>query len=223
MLTPLPTEVFLQRTGICIRDLEHAWGSARLVVSLRELDSIQAVQLMSRAYRNKLLGSVLLAGDKCSRVYEGCKFETAEVSPRVAKIGQRFVQRGKYQALLEAFNVALRAYGVDAGVARMGAFIAVGKLKDGTQAVAQYLPPIMEMNGGSKWALLDGIHRNFIVDAAGGTISVITVEGVREPFPCQLHSWEEIRVVEEKPSKEERYFGLNERLFRNLEGVGIDG
>ena len=61
------------------------------------------------------------------------------------------------------------------------------------------------------------------MERMGGTIPVIAVEGIREPFPCALHSWQDISAVDEKPPKGERFFDLKPELFRDLKHVGIDG
>ncbi len=224
MFEPFPVEVFVERTGIIpAQDLAHAWGSVRVIASLRQLEEIDAIQLMTVDYLNKMLGRVVLAGGNRARVYEGCRFHQMAISPRAAKIGQRFIERKKYQALIENFGAVLGRFSVAGGPANIGAFVAYGRLKDGTKAIAHYIPPIVEMNGGSTWALLDGLHRNFIMERMGSTIPVIAVEGIREPFPCALHGWDEIRPVDEKPPAAERFFDLRPELFRDLKLVGIDG
>jgi len=224
MFDPIPVDDFLQRTQINPnRDLEHSWSSVKQIVSLRQLERVEAVNLMHTEYLEKLLLHARLAGGNKMRVYEGCKIHLISTSPNAVLIGQRFIERRKYRELLENFNSKFEQFAVTAGLANLNAMLVLGRLKDGTYAVAQYLPAIVEMNGTSKWHLLDGLHRNFLIQRIGGVTPIIGIEGVKAAFPCSLHDWKKIKPVDEKPPVGERYFDLKEELFRDLKYVGIDG
>ncbi len=224
MLTPIPADEFVRRTEIDLcRDLHHSWSSAGQVVSMRALDTIEAVQLMPIGYLMKLLEHTVILGGNRERVYAGCTVSIMQVSPQAVRIGQRFIQRSKYTAILENFGSILGQFSIQSGISGLGAFIILGKTKDGTPSVAHYVPPIAEMNGSTKWNLLDGLHRNFLINQIGATTTMVAIEGVKVPFPCTLHDWKVIKPVDEKPPKEERYFDLKPELFRSLEYVGIDG
>lgn len=223
MLEPISVNEFVLRTKIEVcRDLEHSWGSAKQVVSLRELKKVIAVQAMPTEYLEKILRNAIIASGNKERVYENCQFHTLKVSPQAVRIGQRFVLRSKYVSILENFGSILQNF-TGLNIASAGSLIILGETGDGVRSVAHYVPPIAEMNGNSKWTLLDGIHRNFLINAVDGITPMIGIEGVKIPFPCSLHNWSDIRVTEEKPPKEERYFDLKPELFRRLEYVGIDG
>lgn len=224
MLTPIPADEFVRRTEINVhRDLHHSWGLAKQVVSLRALKTIEAVQIMPNVYLMKLLENTIIAGGNQERVYAGCSVTIIPVSPQAVRIGQRFIQRSKYTAILENFGSIFGQYSMAGGIANLGALIILGKTEDGVLSIAHYVPPIAEMNGSSKWNLLDGLHRNFLVNQIGSTTTMAAIEGVKIPFPCTLHDWKMIKPVDEKPPKEERYFDLKPELFRRLEYVGIDG
>jgi len=71
--------------------------------------------------------------------------------------------------------------------------------------------------------ILDGTHRNYLIYLSGTTIQSIVVEkpdGPLETFPVLK---EHLVITREKPAKEYRFIGLNERAWLNLKEIGIDG
>lgn len=219
MLKPLSFVDFTERTGIAHSDLFNGWASTSHIVSLREIQ-VEDLRVMPMSYLCQLLESVTLNGSD-HRPYKGCTINTGRLDPTRLKVAQTFVERPKYQSMLESFSTLFKEFCVTKGVAKCTALIACGRTAEGTKAVAHYLPPIVEKHEGEY--LLDGVHRNFLVMAIGTTLESIFIEGVRSEYPCQPQSWDKVSVVEQKPPKEERYFNLRPNLFRNLEGVGIDG
>ncbi len=219
MLTHLSFEDFAVRTGIGPSDLFRGWQPATGIVSLRELE-VEDLRVMPTAYLKQILQSVTLSGRDC-RPYLACEIETGRIDPSLLRIAQTFVERTKYQAMLEKFSTLFRNFCVNKGVAKCTALIAYGRTSDGNHAIAHYLPPIIEKH--QDMLLLDGIHRNFLVMTVGTTLESIIVHGVNVDFPCTPQRWSKINIVGQKPPREERFFNLRVDLFRNLEGVGIDG
>lgn len=175
---------------------------------------------MPMDYLRQILESVTLLGSDV-RPYKGCNIETGRLDPTRLKLAQTFVERLKYQAMLESFSALFKKFCVTKGVAKCTALIACGRTSGGVRAIAHYIPPLVEVHNTN--LLLDGVHRNFLVMAVGTTLEAIFVEGVNADYPCTPQPWSEVSVVEAKPPKDKRYFNLKPELFRNLEGVGIDG
>jgi hypothetical protein len=223
MFQAIPMAEFRRRTHLNGDELTHAWGSVDKVVSLRDLASISAIQIMPKQYLHNLLNNVVLAGGNKERVYEGCKIHIISLSPKAAEIGQTFVERSKYVSILENVGNLVADFATASGALKLGAFIALGRTAEGDQAIAHYLPPIAEMNGGSLWKWLDGIHRGYLHVNTGSEIPTIAIEGVKAPFPCDTHGWDMVRPVDAKPPRDERFFNLKPDLFRDLHYVGIDG
>jgi len=71
--------------------------------------------------------------------------------------------------------------------------------------------------------ILDGTHRSFIIYMAGTTIQVIIIEKPEGPFATFPVLKEHLVVTREKPSKDNRFIGLNELAWLNLKEIGIDG
>lgn len=223
MFEPITLAEFRLRTELSGKELDHPWRKVELVVSLRDLACVDAIQIMPKRYLEGLLSHVVLKGGNKERVYHGCNVSIISLSPKVAQIGQTFVERRKCLSILENIGSVIADFATPSGPLKIGAFIALGRTKEGRTAVAHYLPPIAEMNGGSKWKWLDGIHRGYLHVNMGAELPTIAIEGVTAPFPCDTHEWERVRAVDAKPPKEERFFNLKEDLFRDLHYVGIDG
>lgn len=223
MFDPIPIDEFRRRAEMNGREIEHSWGGAQKVVSLRDLVSIDAIQLMSLVYLEKLLSHVVLEGGNNERVYADCKIHIMQANPSVANIGQTFVERSKCQNILENVGNIVEQFATPSGAFHVGAFIALGRNKAGEVCIAHYLPPIAEMNGETTWKWLDGIHRGWLNRQLGSTIPIIAIEGIKIPFPCSVHPWKNVKAVDQKPPREERFFDLKPELFRNLKYIGIDG
>lgn len=218
---PIDLSDFGRRTGLDVRPLAEMSGAERLV-SPRDLVTADHVFSMPLKHLEGLMRAVPLVGDPGRKPYAGCRIERYRMDPRMSKIGQTFVERGKIAALHESFADKFRDHDVPFGIAKRGALIVFGTTASGEKAVAQYLPPIVEHIDG-RHAVLDGIHRFSYVRAAGTTLEVIKVSEPREPFPCGLRLWADVVHVDAKPPKEKRFFDLRPELFRDLKHVGIDG
>jgi len=218
----IPVTAFGERIGRCGRDAVPTWNTAEHIVSLRELVSIEAVQPMRRDYLEALMKHVVLAGDTSAHVYRMSTVQTMRVDPHSVLLGQTFIERGKYQRFLEGFEAQFAAFCVPRGMAKLGACIVLGKTADGKYAIAHYIPPIIELSR-ERAALLDGVHRMYLARQVGTTLETIAVDRVGAPFPADLHGWDKVAVVTEKPPLEKRFSNLRRELFRDLKYVGVDG
>jgi len=221
MFKNIPLELFSDRTGIGRNDLKVPWEGVTQVVSLRSIVKVYSVQFMTDEYLGRLLHSVTLAGDADIQPYAGCKIGAFIFEPGIVQVAQTFVERAKYQALLENFGKVFMGLSSIPGIARLPAVVVIGKTVDGFVGLANYVPPIVEFNTGLH--LTDGTHRNFIALGLGASTCGIAIEGVDVPFPCQVLNWSEVKVVNEKPPLEERFISLQPNLFRDLKSIGIDG
>lgn len=222
MLKPILLQDFLNRAEVSLEMYGFEIGRIKHVISLRDMEEIQVIFPMERKYLEKMLQKVKIIGDGAA-VYRECDIELMRIDPHSLKIGQTFVQRGKYVSILENFKNIFERFTVSRGIAKLTSMIIIGKDKKGNVSLSHYLPPIVEMHN-SDLILLDGIHRNFIGLSLGTTIESVLIKNIKIPFPCSVRNWNNVRVVDEKPSdRKERFFDLNEQLFRDLENIGIDG
>lgn len=197
-----------------------------LVVPLRDMAVIQSIVPID----SKLLAYLITR----IRTFDGrLPFQNSEISQvvtntRQLKIGQRYVYRENYQALLESGISKLFEpfLGQWAGLGNLGAYFVFGLNRTSNYSMACYIPPIIEVHG-SRSLVMDGIHRNYIARQSGlSTINAVLVQNVEVPFPCATQGWEEIKVIPlvDKPKNlEDRYFSLQKNLFRDLKYLGIDG
>lgn len=169
----------------------------------------------------RLVFSTTLEGQD-TRPYQDCTIQRARVDPYNLLVGQTFVERPKYQRLIESLNQAFQGFCINHGFAKCISLIVLGKINDGSLALAHYLPPIVEEHS-CGLHLLDGVHRNFLTKAIGTTIETIIIKGVKTPFPCEVGEWSRVKIVEQKPPRNERFINLKPILFRDLKWVGIDG
>ena len=223
MFLHIDMEIFEDRVGISRKQLVHFWDHAKKVVSLRDIVRVESVQVKPLDYLRRLLVATCLEGDAAEHPYKNCEIRLVRMDPASLVVGQTFVERGKYQSLLEGFSDIFDGYCVTRGVAKCNALIVLGRDADGVLAIAHYVPPIVEESGDFHFRLLDGVHRNFIVMAVGTTIETIVLCGVKVPFPCQLLRWQSLRLVDQKPPREERFSHLRPELFRDVKFAGIDG
>lgn len=216
----IPQQVFENRTGIawCDPNIEY-------VISLRDMEpsSISEVRIMERDTLGKLLRSIPLESMPHIHPYQDCSFNILHMDPDDLLVGQTFVQRAKYQFLIERFhNILGNGFCVETAIAQCGPMVIYGQDNDGVPAVAFYLPPIVEATGEQRF-LIDGIHRNFLVKSIGGTIKTIVVQNVPSPLPCDPIPWSDIQTVDEKPVRQLRFHNLRRQYFRNTKFAGIDG
>lgn len=216
----ISVQSFHMRTGI-------GWfhPEIRYVISLRDMDpnSISGVRVMKLETLSRLLEGVVLERNVQVRPYAKCPFRILQLDPEDLLVGQTFVQRKKYQFLLEKFSGLFGTdFCTDKTLSQCGPLIVFGPDAQGTPCVAFYLPPIVEETDGKRF-LIDGVHRNFIVRAVGGSIKAIVIRDVATPLPCDPIPWGRIKIVREKPVRHERFRNLRSEFFRNTKFAGIDG
>lgn len=218
MKEPINRSVFQERTGLALPTIS---SEISLIVPLRDIVEITNLQIMPAPYLEKLLRSITLEGDSTINPYKNSEIKRARIDPSILHVGQTFVERGKYQRLIETLSSLFGDFCVNRGFAKCTALIISGKIFNGTEAVAHYLPPIIEMHNGNH-CLIDGVHRNYVTMSIGTTIESIIISGTLPP-PCDFSPWDKINIVEEKPPRELRFRNLLTYNFRNLAWSGIDG
>jgi len=176
---------------------------------------------MPESYLEKLIFNTTLTGSD-QKVYKDCLIKRARIDPNNIRLGQTFVERHKYEKMIENLSDAFKGFCVNSGFAKCTPYIILGETKSGDIAIAHYVPPIVEEHG-QGLLLLDGVHRNFLIRAVGTTIESIIIKRIAIPFPCDVHSWRHVKVVDAKPPKNDRFLNLKPELFRDLQWVGIDG
>lgn len=224
LMPSIPFDDFLFRANISRgSDFSSRWADIEAVVSLRALKRIDAIEIMPREYCRRLLEHTTLVGDKTVFPYRDCRITMIRVDVHDVAVGQTFVQRDKYAAILENFHGIFDGFSVSRGISKLTALRILGKDSAGRVALAHYLPPILEVHNGRR-VLMDGIHRSFLIMNSGTTIESIVINDVRIPFPCSFNDWSEVHCVDTKPPEmKDRYFNLKPELFRDVKFVGVDG
>lgn len=222
MFIPLDFSLFEERTGIRKKEFSQGWDEANVVVSLRDLEKIVRIELMPHEYLRRLLESVPLTGDPECKPYKGRKFRQVRSDPNRLRIGQNFVENKKLLAFRNEFHGKFSEFCASTGYAKRTPFLILGKTTKNDLALAHYLPPIVESRTRGD-CLLDGVHRNDLARVVGTTVESIVIFHPEPDFPCNVHGWDEVMAVDEKPPKNERFDDLKPHLFRDLKAVGIDG
>lgn len=217
---PIDISDFERRTRL--RPADYIWSGATQVVSLRKLTRIVDIRLMNDEYLQGLFLSVTLVGDPTARPYLGCKIRRMRADPAMMKVGQTFVEAEKLLNLQSNFYDIFESSGATSGFAKKGAMIILGETAEGERAISHYLPPIVEWHEG-RHVLMDGMHRCYSAMRIGTTVEIIKICEPVQDFPCDAKKWTEVRLVDKKPPKDQRFFGLKPHLFRDLKFVGIDG
>ncbi len=158
--------------------------------------------------------------------FQNSLVKLTSIDSRHLLIGQRFIYREKYQAMLEEMPNVFSPFAISAGgFGNLGAYFVFGPNGNDAPSMACYLPTIIEKHGASM-VIMDGIHRNYITKQMGHVLNAIVIEDVSVPFACGLRPWSEAQVIPlaQKPDRlEDRYFDLQKHLFRDLKYLGIDG
>jgi len=218
MKEQISRKTFEERIGARIPTIT---GEINCVVPMKDIIEIAEIHLMPKPYLETLLRNVTLEGDQNCYPYRHAVIEYGRIDPHMLHIGQTFVERSKYQRLIESLSNLFEGFHSNQGFAKCTSLIVIGYTNEKKLVVAHYLTPLIEVHG--RHNLIDGVHRNYITRSIGTTIESITLREVACPPPCDFKDWNNVKVVEQKPPREERFKNLNTYYFRNLGWAGIDG
>ena len=227
----IDSKEYLERLGLNKEDFEKQLKfpkieNIRKIVPLREMREVRSIVPIDNDLLSYLIRKIRTLDGQLP--FKNSTIRQVVTNPRQLKIGQRYVYRENYQALMEngVSDLFKNFLGEWAGLGNLLAYFVFGLDKEDDYSMACYMPPIIEIHG-SKPLIMDGIHRNYICRQSGlPTINALKVKNVEVPFPCSVRNWREIKVIslEDKPKTlEDRYFDLNKNLFRDLKYLGIDG
>lgn len=219
---PIPIAEFQERTDFSTRAIASLWDKAVKVVALRDLNKIDGLQAMPMEYLSGLLGNIGLVGDPAAKPYRGKPFEMQRIDPRACLVAQTFVERSKCLALMENVTPRFSQFAVSSGFAKLTPYVVLGRDATGEICIAHYVPPIIEESGG-QLRLLDGTHRSYLAMSVGTTAESIIVRNVVMQFPTDAQAWRDVRLVDVKPPRAERFAGLKDDYFRDVKHIGIDG
>ena len=220
---PIRIEDFEERTGIALRTIDGCREVER-IVSPRDMAAIKDVRIAHDDYRDQVLQSIGLAAAPAIKPYRALRVAIRMVDPSEVLVGQKYAYWPNIESIIEGFRETLKGFGTIRGFLRTpGVCLLIGEDRDGTAALAQFFPPIVEQHG-SKLFLMDGVHRTFLARSAGVQIDCLVIYDVETRFPCAPHRWQDVKPVHEKPLRaEDRYFDLDAHLFRDVKYSGIDG
>jgi len=209
---------FEARTGLRIPAISL---DINCIVPLKDIVKIIDLKIMPEQYLEALLRNATLEGDSTVQPYKDSIIEHHRIDPRSLMVAQTFVERTKYQRLIENLSGLFDGFYTNSGFAKCTALIVVGETAAQALAIAHYLPPLIEIHK-ERPCLIDGTHRNFITGSIGTTIESIIIRKTCKP-PCEFGQWKNVNVVEAKPPRDQRFLNLEPYYFRNLGYTGIDG
>ncbi len=222
-------EEFLRRLNFTTRKFKESLelppvNRVKRVLPLRDIAKIVSVIPMSESLLFKMISGVQ-TNDK-QQPFKDASLKIINIDPLQVKIGQKFAYMENWVRLMQDLPGLFSAqYAMGHGIIHLGAFTVFGNDASGEEALAFYVPPIVEQHG-NNLVIMDGIHRNYIVKQIGASILAVEVKNVSASFPCSCQEWSELRCISlmEKPKDiNERYFDLKVDLFRDLKYFGIDG
>ncbi len=199
-----------------IKDIEK-------VLPLRNLKKIESITPIKNELLLRLIKKIKTFDNQSP--FKHSTFDLVKIDSHQLKIGQKFVYQENYQSLIENLPRIFKEFSISSGFFDLGAFMVFGTDKYQAYCLSYYLPPIIEKHK-ANLVIMDGIHRNYLNKQMGTTLNAIIVENVNVPFPCSIHSWDEIQIIplKNKPRDiNKRYFNLKKNLFRDLKYLGIDG
>lgn len=198
------------------------WSNAKKLVPLRRATKIFGLQVMSLDYLKQLLSLVWLRGSPQALVYKNCEITITQVDPNQLLVGQTYIEMPRYQMLAEGFQNFFSGFAATSGAANHAAFIVLCEVDDGSIAIAYHIPPLIEEHAGRLF-LIDGVHRHLTARLVGTTIASVIIKDVKFPFPCDVHGWNNVRVVTKRPDHRERFLNAKPELFRQFKEIGIGG
>lgn len=211
----IPTGELEERVGVIL----DAASQYSCVVPLRNLAFVESVRLLNESELARIVRAIPIRSTPI-RPYADAQVKLFNVGPGALSIGQTFISEPKVLSMLR-METAFHSY-LPAGVCQMGPFVAYGQECGGQKSLGLYLPPIVEQHKDAA-VLLDGIHRNFLCKVSGAMSTTVRITGSGCRLPFEPLSWDDARMVKEKPAIEERYKSLRPEYYRDLAFVGFDG
>ncbi len=208
---PLPSDIFIGE-----------WLQATKLVPLRRATKIIRLEVMSLNYLKHLLSQVWLRDFPKTFPYKSCEIEIAHIDPDQCLIGQTYIEMQRYQMLVGGFQNLFSGFAATIGMANHAALLILCEINDKSIGLAYHVPPLIEEHEGHLF-LIDGVHRQLTAKLAGTTIASVVIKNVKYPFPCDVHSWDNVRVISERPPYQERFLNAKPEFFRQLKEVGIGG
>jgi len=217
----IPLEQLEEIVGVSINSDFNGYDR---VISPRDLVAVKGITFFRKKVLDSLIRRIPLRSEGKDRIY---LYERAQIrvfgrEPKGTEVGQTFILERKVMSILEGLERGIFGEFVVKGVSKMPPAQIYGSDSEGKKAIAFYIPPFVEVHGNNA-VIVDGIHRSYICGGAETTINAVHIYGVEIPLPFDPLSWEETKVVKEKPPIEERYKNLKREFFRDLGAVGIDG
>ncbi len=204
------------------RGLNRNHDEYDLVVPLRDVKSVEDMAFVRQDVLEALLRAIPLRNlEETIFPYAQASIEMYGIEPKGLTVGQTFVLKDKLLGIMTSMSSVFKEYATK-GLSKMPPAQVYGLDKNGGKVMAFYIPPIVEYHDG-RAVLLDGMHRSFICSSAGTTINGIHLRNICTPLPFDEVTWKDVSVVDQKPPIGQRYKNLDQRYFRDLTAVGIDG
>ena len=206
-----------QRLGVkCTSDLKEY----NKIIPLKEIAEINGISLLEKGFVQAMIRAVPLKQDQeVILPYQQANFEIYEAAIEQFRVGQKFVLEDKILNMVTKIRGKFQDF-FTSSISKMSPLQVYGKDCQGNNVLAFYLPPIVENHGGIS-SVLDGTHRCFLNLAAGSTVKVMHLYNISSPLPYNPVTWEEVKLVKERPPIQERYNNLEMSLFRDFGAVGI--
>lgn len=213
----------IERENLEDRIQAHLDGniSFNKIIPLREIREITQISFLRKKIFEALIRSIPLRGDKAVFPYAHAVIDMYGIEPKALKVGQTFVLKSKLLNIMSDLNRFFKDH-ITKGLSKMPPAQIYGLDSEGKEALAFYVPPIVELHN-YEGALLDGMHRSYICSSAGTTICGVHIKNISAPLPFDPITWEDVSLVDIRPIIEERYVNLKKEYFRDLGQVGIDG
>lgn len=190
------------------------------IIPPRSLAKVHDISLLRNEVVLAMIKNIPLRGQNIFP-YKEAKVKIFRTEPYGFDIGQTFILEGKILGIMQNLEGKLFSGFSTRGISKMPPVKFYGEDTAGEKAIAFYIPPIIEH--ASRTALIDGIHRSYICNAAGTTINAVHIYDSASPLPFDPITWQEAQLVKEKPEKNKRYINLRTEFFRDLGAIGIDG
>ncbi len=195
-------------------------GGYNLIVAPTEIIQVEEISLLDEKTLKSIVKAIKLRGTEIYP-YQNSEVRIYSAEPRSYLVGQLFVDSRKILRILNNLDGILNNnFGI--GITKVPPIKIYGQTATQEKALALLIPPLIEHHQ-NQGILIDGTHRSYICANLGIPIRGIHIYDINSPPPFIPAKWEEVKQVEIKPPKEQRYKQLIPELFRDLSFVGVDG